>query len=248
MAPGSVTLREPHTPTHKTNQMPDPLPSCHTHTHTHTHTHVRKIHSGDRLLSPCVCAARLLRSLRQTREILLVSPCPSQTISLSQRTWAPADPPPTSPARLQAHETCPTHIHTHTHTHTYPQARGPLAPARFPWRRDTRRQEVWGEVCVSLLLLEHFRSDPLLTRRLPPPPSLRKQPHPRHRRRAGWPSVITSLMFWCEAGRLRELGSQTHVDMFVSSRRNLVCVCVCVSFWGFSDYRDGRSSSWRKPC
>lgn len=95
----------------------DPERGAHTHTHLHTkstrcltfsphatHTQTHTQNPSWRQTSPSVCVTRLLHSLRQTGEILLVLPCPSQTISLSKHTWAPANPPPTSRARLQTQE------------------------------------------------------------------------------------------------------------------------------------------------
>lgn len=223
--PWSVTLEEAYTHT-KTNQMHDLFASCHAQTHTHIYTNMKSIPETD--FSLCVCVTWQLRSLRQTGEILLVLPCPSLAISLSQHMWVSATPSP-QPSRLASKakrfNPC-ARKHTHTHACTYTDIHAaPLAPAWFPWRRDTYRQEVWGDVCVSWVLLEHFRFDPLLTRRFPSPPSLHKQLHPCNWRHRGSPSVITSLMFWCEAECLCEW--RRLIQGGCAARQVVYVLCMC---------------------
>lgn len=206
MAPGSVILTEVHTHTHA--RLHTKPARCLTYTLYAKHIHTRS--PSWRQTSPSVCVWRgnSMLSDKQGKSFLscLVHHRPSHCPSAHG--WLQTLPRPPRPGSKTKG------FNQHMSTHTHPHAKAPLAPAGFPWRRDTRRQEVWGEVCVSLLLLEHFRSDLLLTRLLPPP-SLRKQPYPCDWRCAQLPSVITSVMFWCEVGRLCELERQIHVDMFV---------------------------------
>lgn len=145
MAPGSVTLREPHTPTHKTNQMPDLPPSC----HTHTHTHVRKIHSGDRLLPPCVCGAA--GPLSQTNR----GNPPCLALSITDHLTVPAHvgscrPSPDLPGQAPSPRDLPnTHPHTHTHIH---KSEAPwLQPGSPDAETDAGRkfEERFVSVCFS---------------------------------------------------------------------------------------------------
>lgn len=114
----------------------------------------QEIHPANPRVCVCACVRACVwrggYTLRQTGEILPVLPCQSQAISVS-------------PVHMQA-------MRRNTHTHTHGLS-GPL-PAWLqpgsPWRRQKRRQEVFGELCVSLLLWQHFSADLFSAGPLPP--------------------------------------------------------------------------------